>query len=299
MNSIASATRSQRNYGIDFLRMLSMFMIVILHVLLKGGVLNASPELSVNYFAGWFLEYLTVCAVNCYALISGCFGSKSKYRYANIAVLWLRVAIYSVLITVIFMIAMPETRSITQLLRSFLPVFTNEYWYFTSYFLLFFITPVIDIAVKNLPQKQLKYTAVVLTAVTSVIPLILRQDPFSLNKGYSALWLLVLYIVGAYIGKYNAFRKATKTKAFLGYLGFCIINWLIKFIIETVPINRISSSILMAYPFPTIVGAAICLLLLFRQISVTNRMSKVIAVASPLCFSVDLIHTHPLIFDNI
>jgi peptidoglycan/LPS O-acetylase OafA/YrhL len=32
--------RKEYNYGIDLLRLIAMFMIVILHVLGKGGVLN-------------------------------------------------------------------------------------------------------------------------------------------------------------------------------------------------------------------------------------------------------------------
>ena len=32
---------NEKNYGIDALRILSMFMVTILHVLTQGGILNA------------------------------------------------------------------------------------------------------------------------------------------------------------------------------------------------------------------------------------------------------------------
>lgn len=38
-----------RNYGIDFLRMISMIMIVMLHTLGHGGILRSVSFLSVHY----------------------------------------------------------------------------------------------------------------------------------------------------------------------------------------------------------------------------------------------------------
>ena len=39
----------ERNYGIDFLRIISMFMIVILHILGNGGILASVQIGSSNY----------------------------------------------------------------------------------------------------------------------------------------------------------------------------------------------------------------------------------------------------------
>ena len=61
----------KRNYGIDLLRMILMLMVVILHVLGHGGVLDATTPLSAKYCVSWLIESFAYCAVNCYALISG------------------------------------------------------------------------------------------------------------------------------------------------------------------------------------------------------------------------------------
>lgn len=95
---------SQRNVGIDGLRIIAMFMVVILHTLGQGGVLSASTTLSTQYETAWFLEIVAYCAVNCYAIISGYVGVTAKYRCSNMAVLWLRVVFYTVLITLAFRI---------------------------------------------------------------------------------------------------------------------------------------------------------------------------------------------------
>ena len=61
----------EKNYGIDALRVLAMFMVTILHILTQGGILNASGRFTSQYEAGWLLQTMAFCAVNVYALISG------------------------------------------------------------------------------------------------------------------------------------------------------------------------------------------------------------------------------------
>lgn len=43
-----------RNYGVDFLRILSMFFVIILHCLGKGGVLDAAQPGNVQYASACF-----------------------------------------------------------------------------------------------------------------------------------------------------------------------------------------------------------------------------------------------------
>ena len=48
--------KEERNIGIDLLRIVSMFMVVILHVLGHGGILNATIPFSFNHNLLWILE---------------------------------------------------------------------------------------------------------------------------------------------------------------------------------------------------------------------------------------------------
>lgn len=58
----------KRNYGIDLLRLVSMFLIVVLHSLSRGALVGVAP-FNIHYEAGFLIEALTYCAVNCFALI--------------------------------------------------------------------------------------------------------------------------------------------------------------------------------------------------------------------------------------
>ena len=108
-------TSSKRNIGIDVLRTLAMFMICIIHVLGKGGVIGNTEAMSAHYYAAILLNIFVFCAVNCFAIISGYVGINAKYKYSNFAELWLRVLFYTVSITAVFAICMRGGGNSTQL----------------------------------------------------------------------------------------------------------------------------------------------------------------------------------------
>ena len=125
---------TERNYGIDLFRIVSMLMVVVLHVLGQGGILAGSVGSFVNYGTAWFLETAAYGAVNCYALISGYVGIRAKYRYSNIATLWLQVVFYTVGMTVVHALIAPSEVGLGSWALSFIPVMGRSYWYFTYYF---------------------------------------------------------------------------------------------------------------------------------------------------------------------
>ena len=47
---------NQRNYGIDLLRMVSMYMVCMLHTLGCGGILAGTAADSVKHCIAWFVE---------------------------------------------------------------------------------------------------------------------------------------------------------------------------------------------------------------------------------------------------
>ena len=61
----------RRNVGIDLLRMTAMWMVVILHILNKGGVLAAAAPLSAARETARLLEACAYCAVDCYGNLVG------------------------------------------------------------------------------------------------------------------------------------------------------------------------------------------------------------------------------------
>ena len=88
-----------RNYGIDLLRLVSMFMVVILHIFGEGGILSSTQDLSLQGELFWGFEIVCYGAVNIYAIISGYVGFKSKHRYTSRISLCLQLTFYAVMAT--------------------------------------------------------------------------------------------------------------------------------------------------------------------------------------------------------
>lgn len=130
--------KRERNWGIDAMRILSMFMIVVSHVLYHGGILENVTVSSPQYYSAWFFQVFTYCAVNCYALISGFVGIHSKIRYSKLVKLWLQIVFYTLSITGMFTFLFPELISKISLVNAVFPVMRHQYWYMSAYFGMFF-----------------------------------------------------------------------------------------------------------------------------------------------------------------
>ena len=296
--SVAQLPARERNYGIDLLRIVSMMMVVTLHVLGHGGILKSATALSLNYELVWALEILCYCAVNCYALISGYVGVDSKFKLTNIALIWLQVVFYSVLLTAFCAYLSPDIY-VDSIWKAFLPVKNDTYWYFTAYFFAFFLTPFVNAALNNLSINQLKLTGTLLVIVASILPMLFKSDVFFLNNGYSALWILIMYVLGGIIKKTGFMQKVKWYALALIYLLACFFTWAEKYIVDYLKVNEIETSYtkskLVSYTSLTIVLASVALVVLFSKIKAGKWSAKLISFFAALTFGVYLIHEMPLI----
>ncbi len=286
--------RQGRNYGIDLLRIVSMLMVLVLHILGVGGILKTATPLSADYEVAWFLEIAAYCAVNCYALVSGYVGLYSKFKYTNIACTWLQVAFYNVLFSAVAAFLLPEiTRR--HIFDACMPVYNNFYWYFTAYFAVFFLAPLFNRAILALSDKQLYAVAATIFFLFSLAPTFKSGDVFFINRGYSALWLALLYVLGAALRKCDIGSKIKARTAFLGYAACILITWGYKYMAEyhnaADPAAKSWPVFAVTYISPLILLSGIFLVIAFSQLRVAKVPQKLIAFFAPLSFGVYLIHT--------
>ena len=296
-----------RNYGIDALRIVSMFMVVLLHILGHGGIIENSKQ--ANHWVAWFLEIACFCAVNCYALISGYVGVFSKYKLSNFGYIWCQAAFYSVLITFGFLLFCPGSIGKADILSAFLPVISNQYWYVTAYAVLFLFIPFLNAGIEKLSQKQLGSFLITVFILTSLLQPVIQhfwKDVFLMNDGYSALWLIILYVCGGYIRKYGLFKRIKRHRTgifLLLYLFSTTVTWCSKFLLEVYSERffgeKTGVDILINYQSITMLASSIFLILAFEKINFGAAFTKTIAFLSPLAFGVYLIHVQHLVFSNI
>lgn len=291
-----------RHYGIDALRILSIFMVLVLHILGLGGIADETAFPQVRFLTVWTLEAVTYCAVNCYALITGYVMINGKYRYTNLILLWIQVALYSVLGTVLFYFLRPGTVSKMALLFSAFPLSRQTFWYFSAYCALFLLIPLLNRGIHSLNRSQAKVLCVLIVVTFSVLPTFMNVDTFSLGGGYSALWLIALYFIGACIRKFD-FGARVKSWVLMG--GYALSVLLSVGLFALLHLDVFSGvlrvwrkSLLLQYTAPTILFNGIALLLLFARMKINRRwIIRIIRLLSPVSFGVYILHTHHEIGD--
>lgn len=288
----------KRNANIDLFRITATIFVIILHVLGRSGILNATSPNEVNYWIAWFLEICAFCAVNCFALISGYVMVNKSIKAKSLIGLWFQVSFYSLLITSIFFVFLPESRTVRNVIIAVLPILGRQWWYVSSYFALFVFLPFLNQALKNIPQKTYRKFLLIILLFVCTADCIIPIDTFRLNNGYSALWLMLVYMFGAYIKKYNVGEKITALKSLLGFFAMATVTFASKLALSFIGATKYED-MFITYSSITILLSAIFMFLFCMKIRIGNAASKVIIFLSPVSLSVYLIHVHPLVFENI
>ena len=292
----------KRTAGIELLRTVAMVMVVIMHFLRESDSLLVAGEgsLFIGSFGAVFLEAFCIAAVNTYVLISGYFGSEQGFRLSKVLFFPCQIWFYSLLIPVVLTIFRVPTLAtemgVYGVIQYILPIETESYWFATAYFLLLLVMPLLNVAVKNLPRKQLRLTLGVLLLIAcgikSVCPIHLAFDRY----GYDLFWFICLYLTGAYLKKYGG--GALERMATGIYLGSCLVigvitlgMWYATFYIDGAAYYF---SVPFHYNFVFCLTAAIGLFYIFLKLELKEgKVTETIRHAGKYAFGIYLFHEHP------
>ncbi len=264
-------------------------MVVVLHTLGVGGILNGSVAGSAANNSAWILETACMCAVNCFGLVSGYVLCRGHYRRSRLLSLWLRVVLESLVITAVFATFKTGMVGTEEWIRVFTPVIQNVYWYFTAYFALFFFVPYINKMLLALSAKEKISLSASIVVVFVLFGNILNNDIFFLHGGYGFLWLLCLYILGACMRDIDIKPNINKYWFLLAYVLCALLSWTV---LKLTDIQAVIS-----YTSPFILLSAALLLLFFERLEFKSPKSqKFISMLARTSFGVYIIHTNPLIW---
>lgn len=292
----------QRYYGIELLRIIAMFMIVVLHTLGQGGVLASVTPNSPQFHIAWILEITCFCAVNVFALISGYVLWDKPFRLSRLINLWFSIVFYTVAITFVSAAMGWNSISIKGILDALFPISRQQYWYLSSYCGLLLFAPFLNKALTVIKKHEVKSVLVPGTLVVSIMPTLFSSDPLSTHVGYSTIWLCILYLVGGWIKK-SDIKSRFKPRWLIAIFGFMVLTThLSKVILIYVTKNWIGidneCNVLITYISPTIIISSITLFFLFINMKFTARQMKIIGFLSPMALGVYIIHANPLIWNH-
>lgn len=289
-----------RNYGIDLLRMVSMFMIVILHICGQGGVYKKATFLTDTYEMAWLLEIMAFCSVDCFAIISGFIGAESNFRLSKFIQLWCQVVFYTLSITAIFNYFCPHEIVLENWLNAILPITRSQYWYFRAYAGMYFLCPYLNKLLNALKEREMVVLGLGVFIIFSVYPSLVCKDAFWTQEGNSVFGLILFYLIGGIIRRLKNRIKLKKSKCILIYIVCVTIGWGWKYIVEYLKIENIEPNMFMRNTAVTTVISAIALVICFGQMNFRKEVARrTISIGGKTAFSVYLIHTHLLIYDGI
>ncbi len=283
----------KRNFSLDLLKIISMMMIIMSHVLNLSGTLSSITVFSPEYYITQFLSAVAYCFTNCFAMISGYFLYNRDFSFKRMLRIYCVVVFYTwVFSLALIMIGKLELSSIN-ILKVLLPISTTQYWYITAYMGLCCVYPFINILLNSIDKKQHFFLILLLSILFVFNPgsIVGFSDPFYVNNGYNWLWFIFLYLIATYIRRSERVLNVYKL-TFLFILSVITISgsrYLVAFTTKSVLGRIVGSGFLYRYnSFPALVGT-VSLFLIFLNLNV-NKGRKLINALSPLMLGVYLIH---------
>ena len=302
--------KKERNPGIDLLRLLTMYCIVLNHFLYHGQ--------GINHFYRYKTELLMIHSYtdwhnDAFILISGIVGYKTN-KYSNLLYLWLQVTFYSVGIHKYATEYKKGFHVRQDIEKQYYPLIFSQYWYFTIYFGTYLYLPLINKGIEYLTKFELR-----LVIMSSLGILILwrdyknRNDMFKFHGGGSIPWFLLFYTIGGYIGKYKVNYNGFKRLILLFIYGSiyliashvyfkACIKKEYDFIIFDKKIEipfELRKMLNESYDSSLKIIQSISVCLFFLQIPYNKYIGKVICFFGPLAFGIYLIHDNNIIRENV
>lgn len=291
-----------RNYGIDLLRLVAMFYIVALHILLQGGAMYATSKGSMTYYTAHYLEILIYGGANIFALISGYVGVSSTekpVKFSSYLQLWFEVVFYGIAAMIFYCLdGHAAALTATDVYSVFFPVFSGSYWYFSAYTGLFLFLPVLNAGIRGASKESLRNVFIAMFIIFAFLGQLFKW--IAIGSGYSMLWLVILYILGAIMKKCEIGKKlrmipAVTVIALLSLIG-CI--WKLSEAETAFGPITIENGFLTRYTSIIIVLIAILNVVIFANAKLPGWLVHVTKFAAPASFAVYLINCQPLIWVN-
>lgn len=192
-----------------------------------------------------------------------------------------------------------DNLSAKDILFSLFPVTSNKYWFVSVYVMMLFVSPLLNIVLNKMNKEQHFRAICASIMIFSVLPIVLFWSKGVLSDGKDIMWFLTLYIIAAYIRKYDV---QIKNKA---VIKFFLISIIVTVLLET-SIKGFAQLIHIPTPEKImffnnqffILSASVLLFIGARNISM-NRVSNMLAKMGGFTFGVYLLHDNDLLRGHV
>lgn len=293
---------AKRNYGLELYKVLCMLFVVAFHFSDHGNIkLSCNQEITFNWrFLASARIFGNLCNFG-FMLISGYFLYKKKFEIKKIFKLWLQVWFYSVTLGIVCFVIGTEAFSWKSLIKMLFPFTFNQYWFFSTYIVVYFFFPYLNKLIDSLTKKQYQGLIAVSIGIFSVLCTFAHAS--WLRGANSIPIFIVLYFIGAYFRKYEISMPKRKT---IPLAVATIIIEIASLFVTRIVCRYIGKDKLVYFVsgysiLP--IATSIILFLLFKEIKIKHI--KLVSFLSSSVFGVYLFHIGRLqiflfqqLFDN-
>ncbi len=285
------ASRKVRQSNIELLRIVAMIIIIAHHFAVHGDFEFSNNAITINRLWIQFIEMGGKIGVNIFVLISGYFLISSKsIKLSKIVKLWLQIFTYSIGIFLIFVLAGIAPFQIKMLIKSFFPITFSLWWFASTYFVLYLLSPYLNKLLLSLDKIQYQKMLLLIFIIWCLIPTFTGQ-PFQSNN---LLWFMFLYAIAGYIKIYSI---NINSNIYIYIFGLVIIAFLSVIVFDYLgmiyPIFAKHATFFYGMQRLPILLIPIMMFIGFSKINLGYK--PIINIISSATFGVYLIHDNPLV----
>jgi len=276
---LTKPSKPQRNASFELLRILAMICIIAHHFMGHGGWQFA--QTGANPYLMSFANALYQPAVNVFVMITAyfiCTKDNMKIPYKKLGKLWITVFFYSILLFTVFTATGIYSFDKTALIQSLFPVLTGKYWFISAYFVMMIASPFLNAIIARLNKAQFTALVIFIVIISSLQDVGIWTATLPMDKGHNAVWFCLLYLIAAYIRKYDITPRTVPW--IIGAVGYAAILIFVTLIWKWPRYNSVVTIYMSIFVFLTA-----------KKVKIKGNVSnKIICFISKLTFGVYLIH---------
>ena len=205
-------SKQNRQSNIELLRIFATLFVIAHHFAIYSGFEFYSKAISFNKLWIQFIKMSGGIGIDVFVLISGYFLiSKKEVNTNKIVKLWTQIFFYSTFIYIAFVFFKAIPFEIKEFVKNLLPISFSKWWFASTYFLLYLLSPYINSMIKSLDKKCFIEFLLIFGLLWCVIPTFTGI----LFQSNNLIWFAYLYCLGAYIRLYNPIVNKSMKSFFL------------------------------------------------------------------------------------
>lgn len=284
--------KKERILGIELMRIVCLMLIICNHIVCHGWVIQSVNPGTWKYEILSVIRTFTMSGLCGFSLISGYVGVQARFRYSTLVLQWLRMWVFSVFFTALAAVLVPGSVSGEDWVTSLFPTLHRLFWYYSAYLGCSMITPMVRMAMRRIGFKAASAHMIMVFAMAAVLPCAFDTDAFFVGPEQSAMWLLLMYLIGAYFGWFKPHERIAMPVLW----GFAIVCALAlagtDLLAQRLGITWIQRGV-WGNTARTLM-TALSMLLLFTQLQI-RHFRKLITWLGGASFGVYVLHEHPQI----